>query len=462
MIASSEICLVWPFFSQSRALNYDSAFSYLKIVMPGLLEALPEWCFLVLWPRRQADRFAYVADGLFNETDRVLRIPWNFPSSMTDGVRHFDAHHFDQIMRTFSPTVYWMHSVEHAHHMHRGLFSPRANAAIVAQHHFIIHKSLYSSLHVHLNRLLLQMSGTVAADRVVCNSNHTLTMLRESFSQYFNDATMRTIEAKTSVLREGLITDETDIPIKPHARPVFIYNHRFEQYKRPRVTGEVLTQLRFEDNHDFEVWATQSIDQKASLMPVDEIVGHPKRGEYLRRIAVPGINMTHSAHETFCISMLDSIALGHLPIAPNAVTFPELVPDDYPFLFADPSESRAMAHYVLSNFDDVYRKWSPRLREHARTAFGRDAYVTRYAELLQDAAIAHRVHSPKDKTIARLDRCYARLVKGKTVPVVDAFKKSKAIHKNANQAMPQIRFIREMVERGARLRMIARRPHFVK
>jgi glycosyltransferase involved in cell wall biosynthesis len=223
---------------------------------------------------------------------------------------------------------------------------------------------------------------------------------------------MRELGEKTHVLPFGML-DETKEPPplpEPDGPPIVIYNHRFEGHKNPRVTAELLTDLR-NAGHEFEVWVTQAIDQNIGEFPCDKFIGHPDVDRYLSNLNVPAINTLNSQHETFCIAMLDSIMMGNLPVAPNNITFPELVPEGYPFLFSGPAEQRNMIEGIFGRWPEDWLKWAPILREHAREKFGVHGYAKRYIDLFEHysqptATMKPHTKENRDRTITLLPKTW--------------------------------------------------------
>jgi glycosyltransferase involved in cell wall biosynthesis len=439
----TEIVCVFPFWSQSDAVNWDSNYAYLRRILPIMAKEKPDWLWCVLWPEKNygRDKWRWTDDGLF--TGNIFRFPWPYNTSMRMGVLDFSTQRFGELEDMVAPTVYWLHQVEAGAAIEGGFtgsFNKSARPAVVAQHHYIIHKSLpYPAA---FSRLWYQMGGTIAAHKVVLNSNHTQVMMREAFGDYLNAEQMASIDAKSEVVHFGLVDEAmTDLPIAESEVPVFIYNHRFENYKQPHTTGDVLDKLRA--RHKFEVWATQFIDQRLNHFAVDRVVGHPDQRQYLKNIAVPGINTINSVHETFCISMLDSIALGQLPVAPNSVTFPELVPEGYPYLFANTDEQIKMLDHILSTWPKEYLVWRDKLRKHARTRFGIEGYCERYCEILDAESTAlWNESSPKDSTKNNKD-AFISTMKGGTYTFHDFATKFRKALGCATQAVPNRRVIRE-------------------
>lgn len=468
MDRNAEICAVFPFWSQSDAMNWDSNYSYLRIVLPKLVEVLPDWLWVVMWPMKSygADVWRWFGDSFFDER-RVIRWPWPYDTAMRSSVLGFDPMSFKELEDRVGPTLYWLHQVESGTFIYGGYrfaFNVASRPAIVAQHHYIIHRSLPYTYEGMFPRLWLQIGGSLTADLVVLNSVHTQRMVEESFSEFLNEPTMERLRQKTRVLRFGLISDEPDIPISRDVEvPIIVYNHRFEAYKQPKVTAEVLQSLR-KAGHRFEVWVTQHVGQNVSEFPVaDRVVGHPVRREYLRRIAVPAINTINSLHETFCISILDSIALGHVIVAPRSVTFPELLPDGYPYLFRSPDEQREMLEHILTTWPQEWEKYHHLLREHARREFSLDRYIHTYADWLVETARVWHKATPKPHIRSQLEAIIRTMPSGK-YQLPDVARVLRKTLKLQNQALPVRRVIRELVARGFTVEWdpVEKRPYLVR
>jgi hypothetical protein len=297
----------------------------------------------------------------------------------------------------------------------------------------------------------MQMGGTVVANTVVYNSQHCKRMADDTFSMFLNPEQMEALEAKSTVLPFGLLRG--DEPMAPPADdstpPRIVYNHRFEAYKDPTTTFTVFADLR--TRHSFEVWVTQASGQATGgrkKFHFDKVVYAPARADYLNNIAIPAVNTINSLHETFCISILDSLAIGHLVVLPNAITFPELVPPDYPFLFNSPEEQTAMLESILTTWPDEYNKWREPLAEHARTTFDVDTYVDRYLQLMWETELQHRQGKAKPRWVKMFADLFDSFVAGEKYSL-------KAIHREllknrwvGTQACPYRRVIREAMIHG--------------
>lgn len=439
---------VLPFWSQSDALNWDSNYNYLARLIPALAERLPGWLWVLAWPQAGAG-WRWQDDGMLRHP-RVVKFGWPYDTAMRSSVLGFDPKRFGVLDDLYAPTIYWLHQAESGSQMmggYRQSFNTSGRPFMVVQHHYIIHDSLPYPFEGLFPRLWQQVGGTIAADRVVLNSRHTRAMMLESFDRFLNADQMRAIGDKSVVLPFGLVDARlSEVAIGPDQGPVFVYNHRFESYKRPKVTGALFSKMR-RDGVKFEVWATQYVDQHIGEFPVDRLVGDPDYDRYIANIAVPAINTTNSVHETFCISALDSVALGHLLVAPRAVTFPELVPPDYPYLFRNEVEQESMLRTIIADWPRAWAEWCPKLRAFARDTFGLDPYADAYATILAGDSRLDEV-TPKAHVKAKLDRFFATLKPGTYAldTACRAYRKATGLQ---DQAAPNRRVLRDFVAAGA-------------
>lgn len=453
IVSNLGIVLVAPFWSQSDNMNSDSNYAYLSIVLPEMVKRSENTLFLLLFPDPDYgnDKWYYTNDGL--QSDRIRFIKWPYDTAMATSVTGFPIMRFKEIEDKYGPCLYWLHQVELGHNIAYGYkksYAKMSIPSIVAQHRYVIHRSLPYPYETQFSRQWNQIGGSIASDKVVFNSAHTRTMAEQAFGEYLLPQVLQKVMDKSVILHYGLI--KGDEPISPEAssqdKPVILYNHRFEAYKRPELTASLLGDLR-SLGHDFSVWITQSVDQRINeAFPIDRVLHTPLRSDYLKAISIPAINTINTVHETFCIAMLDSIMLGHIVVCPNAITFPELLPKDYPYLFNSLAEQKSMMQHILSTWPAEYNKWRLILAEHARSKFNLDKYVDSYLSLLSDVEQSHRLGEKTDKTKASLDHILGNMKKGKVYPVEDIRKPLHQYGRLGNQSMPTRRVVRELMLRG--------------
>lgn len=446
------VVLVAPMFSQGTNLNVDSNYVYLKQILPEMARQSPDTLFLMLFPDPHygQGKWFYVPDDLSSHP-RIQFLSWKYDTNARTGVMGFDPERYAHIDLRYGPTSYYLHAIEMGAALYGGYKQASNNMSrpvIIAQHHYVIHDSLPYAFEFMRSRLWYQMGGALMADRAIYNSDHAHRMWEESMGRYLNANAQQEIRQKSDTIRFGLVTG--DEPVAPEAddetRISIIYNHRFEAYKQYRLTGELLLDLKRE--FDFDVLVTQVAGARTKDFPVDRTMYAPQRMDYLRNIAVPGINVTNSLHETFCISALDSIMMGQLVVAPNAVTFPELVPPDYPYLFNSVDHQRAILREIMSDFPRIYNTWRPRLIEHARQRFGLEGYVARVLDVFVAEETKRRQQVPREHVAEAADTVFAELKPGKLYSLVDTHRAFKRRAGTADQATPITRWTREASMRG--------------
>lgn len=454
--ASLGVVAIVPFWSQSDNMNADSSYAYLRMVVPELAQIAPGTLFIVFFPDPHygADTWRYVNDGF--QTDRIKFVPWPYDSAMRSSVLGFDPVRFKQIEEKYCPTVYWLLQPEMGAFLdggYKGSFSIINRPTLVAQHHYVIHKSLPYPLDGLFARRWLQTGGSLCADAVIYNSDHTATMAREAFADLLSPQACADIAAKAATFKFALVADDhprAPAIAPPDNQPVIVYNHRFEAYKLPDTTFGVLRNLR-DKGHQFPIWASQTVGQMTADYPIDKSVYAASRQEYLAGICVPGINTLNSVHETFCIAALDSIAIGQLLVAPDAVTFPELVPPNYPFLFKTVAEQEQILEHILATWPLEYDRWAEPLQTWARANFGIAPYATKYRDLFARLEAERFGRPVKDNTAATLDRAFASLPIGKpTYPrkLATPLNNGTFGSKLGAQAMSPRRIVREAVRRN--------------
>lgn len=403
---------VVPFWSQADSMNTDSNFVYLRELLPEFERQTTETVFVVFIPDPQYGRGRWRFKNDWIDSDRVAFVRWPYDTSMRGSVLSFDPVRFAEIDEQFAPVVYWLQQVESAASMAGGYlqsFNKSSRPTMIAQHFYIIHDSLPYRTDGLFPRLWAQLGGSLASDVVVYNTDHARRMARESFTEFLAIKKYAELERKSTTHKWGLV--KSDQRIAPVAtaddRPSFLYNHRLEAYKKPEITFGLFADLR--GQFDFDVVLAQPPTQKSGgkkRIHFDRRLWEPNHDDYLDAIAFPAINMINSVHETYCISMVDSIAAGHLVVAPNAVTFPELVPRDYPFLFNNEREQRSMVKHILGTWPDEFNKWRPVMAQHARDTFGIEQYVAGYLRIMADAEAVNRDHKPKSSTLETMNRVW--------------------------------------------------------
>lgn len=194
---------------------------------------------------------------------------------------------------------------------------------------------------------LTDLTSAVAADRIAFNS-------ASHMERFFSaaDATLRrlpkprvhwaleSIRKKSRVLYPGCRipdTPERGLTASFHPQPrLIIWNHRWEHDKNPRPFFDALFRLKAE-GVPFSLALlgeryrhAPSVFSEAMEILSDRIVndGYPQsRDAYLNWLAKGDIVVSTAMQENFGISVVEAVASGCLPILPDRLSYPELVPE---------------------------------------------------------------------------------------------------------------------------------------
>lgn len=185
-----------------------------------------------------------------------------------------------------------------------------------------------------------------AADRVVFNSKFHLNEFMKSARQLIKlmpDARpgfmMDRIMKKASVIYPGsrfesgsMVLEERDL-----ARPLILWNHRWEHDKNPDLFFKVLFRLK-EMNVPFSIAllgenfeAYPDIFNQAKDILKDEILvfGYVNsREDYISWLRKGAVVVSTAFQENFGISIVEAVRHGCIPLLPNRLSYPEIMPVD--------------------------------------------------------------------------------------------------------------------------------------
>jgi glycosyltransferase involved in cell wall biosynthesis len=307
----------------------------------------------------------------------------------------FDGTWWDALFRQIGVDGVWCNLVECAAHVKfsgTGTFELAGRPWVAAAHNYVIHESLPYPMASQEHVAMQQILGAQAADANVINSDHCRAMLFDNVGRWFSDEIRQRIERTEVKINYGPLAD--DLPPPPDERktreiPTIAYNHRLQGYKQFGVTFEILEEL-WQEGVKFRLKLFQNTTENTTkLLRYDwaELVLSETHDRYLTALRDCDLNITHSLHETFCISAVESMAFGQPLIAPDGVTFREITGVDagnkgYPFLFKSREESKDMIRKALT--DRTFRtSWGNRCARYVRASFSESLWVERYVELFE-------------------------------------------------------------------------------
>lgn len=367
--------LIYPMLSVDN-INADSNYIIIKQLCNELLKTKRYNFILLLDQNRQ-----HIKDDL-NNLVKIIKIP--MPRSKKRQVIHFNSNIFFELFQKYPFDLLWNNVVEQGHHFKFLLdgFGPKERLKVFNYHHYVIHRSLAKQTNylpcTHI--LYDQIVGSLGADINYFHTQYCQDMLLEEANDILNKPKMKMLQEKSSVNLGGYINKiESKNKYKKYT---FIYNHRLDGYKNWQITFNQFDQL-WSEGLDFQVIVTggdKGNISKIENKPYCIVKSFTKHSEYIKELSKCHCNTINSRHETYCISIAESIMNEQITILPNRCTFPELTGKDYPYLFDTNEEQLNMLRKVIQENIETYNYKTSKqltLSNHAKNI---DAYFTELAE----------------------------------------------------------------------------------
>lgn len=449
---------VQPMYSKQE-LNADSNYVVMSQLIRAMSVVRPDYYFIMPFPDAQSG-YKYADDGFF-KLHNVLRIPQRVSTQKMANAVAYDANWYNEIFRRYGFDLIWCNLVESAAALSRAgdnTYEAAGRPFLCVSHNYVIHDSLPYPFEQMQNVAMHQCIGALSGDINVFNSQHCKWMFFDMAKRWLNDDALSSIMAKSAIINYGTLEAELE-PVATHNEvPVIAYNHRLQSYKNYKVTFDLLQEL-WDEGMRFKVRYMNNTSESLSEVakyPFLEVKLCETRKEYLDALQGCDLNITNSQHETFCISAIESMALGQPLIAPNGITFPEIVGNlqgmGYPYLFDNRKQQRDMVVKMLTDADER-KAWGLRLSAYVRREYNSQLWATRYSELWE----AHT----KDPTGARPDaREMVRVVimenSGKTIEEIRAKvfrRRVNGRHPFSSQSMPMTKLMRLARELGAEIKL---------
>ena len=191
------------------------------------------------------------------------------------------------------------------------------------------------------------ITTALAADQVVFNSN---THLEDFFQHlpgfirmmpdYRPKWVIENIRAKSAVCCPGCDFSTADAPARQqtHKPPLVIWNHRWEHDKQPEIFFEALEKAA-KKGGDFRlavlgeafgsvppVFKSLQSRFKENLMHIGYVQTKAAYFEWLKAGAVV---VSTAIQENFGISIVEATRFGCVPLVPNRLVYPEIIPDEF-------------------------------------------------------------------------------------------------------------------------------------
>ena len=247
----------------------------------------------------------------------------------------------------------------------------------------------------------INFTSALSVDRIFFNSKFN----RESFLRgskkliksmpdYNKGKWIAELEQKSQVLRLGVDLSFMHPVSKKNSPKVILWNHRWEYDKNPQLFFKMLKKLK-ENNVPFQLNLIGPRNQKypplfdqglkefsSEIIRSDEV---HSREDYIRILKESDIIPVTSNQEFFGISAAEAISCGVIPLLPNKLAYPEIIPDFlYPdFLYSHELELYKKLKFFLTTEDPVKSEKRDSLWNHCRQ-YHWDSLGPKYDQLFQE------------------------------------------------------------------------------
>lgn len=342
--------LIYPMLSVDT-LNADSNYIIIKQLCNELIKTGRYNFFLLLDSNRKL-----VKDDL-SALVKIIKIP--MPKAKKHQVIHLNSNIFRQIFKKYAFDIIWNNVVEQGHHLRyfQDTIVEDFRPKVFNYHHYVIHRSLDKVTSYNPCRHIMydQLIGSLGADMNFFHTNYCYEMLEEEAKDILLPKRVKEIKNK-SVISLGGYIDEIKSKEK-YDIFTFIFNHRLDGYKNWKQTFEVFDQL-WTEGLKFQVVLTAGDKDNINTInkkPYTIVKSFTKHQDYIKELSKCHANTLNSKHETYCISVAESIMNNQIVILPNRCTFPELVEQNYPYLFNDMDEQIEMLRVLIKDGTKQYK-----------------------------------------------------------------------------------------------------------
>jgi glycosyltransferase involved in cell wall biosynthesis len=241
----------------------------------------------------------------------------------------------------------------------------------------------------------------LVADRVLFNS-------RSHFDTFFSHArnfvkmmpeyqpkwAIEAIRAKAGILYPGcqFSARREKIAFSDSSPPLIVWNHRWEFDKNPGAFFDALA-VMLERGLEFRLALLGENFQKVpkEFISARERFGHrivqygyvESRKEYMEWLDKGCIVVSTSNQENFGISIVEAIRAGCIPLVPDRLVYPEIIPKAFhaDFLYSDQEDFVDRLSFLVSNYSNFKKRMQDLSK--AMECFSWDELITRYDEELQ-------------------------------------------------------------------------------
>ncbi len=368
----------------------------------AILKERPDMLFDIMWPSNMGD-WKYYKDGFFDHPN-IKRTPMYIHPKKMLQVVSFESREWMEVLdykRNYYDVI-WNHIPEIGDILKFSspTYDDYGKNRVINFHYYILHRSLpYPIDKAYAHIVAKQLTGSIFGDVNVFISDWCKEMLFDNANEYLSPDKIARIEERSQIIPFGCYDlqrfDQIAAETKKAKIFTFAYNHRLQAYKNWEDTFAQFTKLWRARKDKFRVRVFGAISgdniSRISALPFVDSVDTLTDDKYLRSLAECHANVTHSQHETFCLSATDSMMFGQPLIAPKAVTFPQITGynagNNYPLLYANEKQCFELMKRCVDD-PKFTTKWGSVARDHVRSEYSSSQTAKAIIDIFESGYVA--------------------------------------------------------------------------
>ena len=241
-----------------------------------------------------------------------------------------------------------------------------------------------------------QILSALAADVVLFNSSYNMRSFLDNIDPFLNKmpdfkpkGISDRIRSKCSVLHFPVEFPVCERQSRSDQPLHIIWPHRWEHDKNPEQFFEALESLAA-SNCDFRVSVLGQCYGEIPAVFADFRSSHPDKilqwgpleshSDYTTHLNTGDVVVSTAHHEFYGVAMLEGVAAGCFPLAPNRLSYPELYPGEC--LFNTTPQLTKQLRQMCGRPELARRKWEGVVRQVGLERFAWEALRARYREVL--------------------------------------------------------------------------------
>jgi glycosyltransferase involved in cell wall biosynthesis len=254
-----------------------------------------------------------------------------------------------------------------------------------------------------LNFGFTNLVSALAADRCLFNSQYHLQEFDYALKQFILDIpefvpeqAHQQVLSKSQVIYMGIDFSEfRRRPVLDNAKPIILWNHRWEFDKQPEVFFRQLYKLAAEGldfellllGENFQMHPKEFIEAREKLGPRIRQYGYVESiYDYSRYLAMADIVVSTAIQENFGFAVIEAMHCHTLPLLPKRLSYPEILPPKFheQFLYSSEPELESKLRRLVRD----YRSLNETRVEiaHSMAMFDWKTRITEFDALFEEMA----------------------------------------------------------------------------